>query len=36
MEQKIQGLGVLAAVAMAGVWLSPADAPFSWLALCTI
>lgn len=34
MEQKIQGLGALAAVALAGVWLSPADAPFAWLALC--
>jgi predicted MFS family arabinose efflux permease len=34
MEQKIQGLGLLAALALAGVWLSPADAPFAWLALC--
>jgi predicted MFS family arabinose efflux permease len=34
MEQKIQGLGVLAALAITGVWLSPADAPFAWLALC--
>ena len=34
MEQKIQGLGALAAVAVAGVWLSPADAPFVWLAVC--
>lgn len=34
MEQKIQGLGALAALAITGVWLSPADAPFVWLALC--
>jgi predicted MFS family arabinose efflux permease len=34
MEQKIQGLGLLAALALSGVWLSPADAPFAWLALC--
>ncbi len=34
MEQKIQGLGALAALALAGVWLSPADPPFVWLALC--
>ncbi len=34
MEQKILGLGALAAVALAGVWLSPAGAPFAWLALC--
>lgn len=34
MEQKIQGLGLLAALALTGVWLSPADAPFAWLALC--
>lgn len=34
MEEKIQGLGALAAVALAGVWLSPAGAPFVWLALC--
>ncbi|WP_066256458.1 MFS transporter [Hydrogenophaga flava] len=34
MEQKIQGLGALAALAVTGVWLSPADAPFVWLALC--
>ena len=34
MEQKIQGLGALAAIALTGVWLSPADAPFAWLALC--
>lgn len=34
MEQKIQGLGALAALALAGVWLSPVDAPFAWLALC--
>lgn len=34
MEQKIQGLGLLAALALAGVWLSPVNAPFAWLALC--
>lgn len=34
MEQKIVGLGVLAALALSGVWLSPAQAPFAWLALC--
>jgi predicted MFS family arabinose efflux permease len=34
MEQKIQGLGALAALALAGVWLSPADPPFVWLAVC--
>lgn len=34
MEQKIQGLGALAALALTGVWLSPADPPFVWLALC--
>jgi len=34
MEQKIQGLGALAALALAGVWLSPVNAPFVWLALC--
>jgi len=34
MAQKIQGLGALAAVAVTGVWLSPAGAPFAWLALC--
>ncbi len=34
MEQKIQGLGALAALAIAGVWLTPASAPFAWLALC--
>lgn len=34
MEQKIQGLGALAAVALTGVWLSPANTPFVWLALC--
>jgi MFS family permease len=34
MEQKIQGLGLLAAVALTAVWLSPTDAPFVWLALC--
>jgi predicted MFS family arabinose efflux permease len=34
MEQKIQGLGLLAALALAGVWLSPVDPPFAWLALC--
>lgn len=34
MEQKIRGLGALAALAIMGVWLSPADTPFVWLALC--
>ena len=34
MEQKIQGLGLLAALSLAGVWLSPVQAPFAWLALC--
>ena len=34
MEQKIRGLGALAALALTGVWLSPADPPFAWLALC--
>jgi len=34
MEQKIQRLGCLAALALAGVWLSPVGAPFAWLALC--
>lgn len=34
MEQKIRGLGALAALALAGVWLSPANTPFVWLALC--
>ncbi len=34
MEQKIQGLGLLAAVALTAVWLSPAHAPFAWLAVC--
>lgn len=34
MEQKIQGLGALAALALAGVWLSPVDTPFVWLAVC--
>lgn len=34
MEQKIQGLGALAALAITAVWLSPANAPFVWLALC--
>lgn len=34
MEQKIQGLGLLAALSLAGVWLSPVQAPFIWLALC--
>ena len=34
MEQKIRGLGVLAALALAGVWLSPAQSPFAWLAFC--
>lgn len=34
MEQKIVGLGLLAALALSGVWLSPAQAPFVWLALC--
>ena len=34
MEQKIQGLGALAALAITSVWLTPASAPFAWLALC--
>ncbi|OOG81672.1 hypothetical protein B0E41_17130 [Hydrogenophaga sp. A37] len=34
MEQKIQGLGVLATVALLVVWLLPAGAPFAVLALC--
>lgn len=34
MEQKIQGLGALAVIAITGVWLSPSGAPFVWLALC--
>jgi fucose permease len=34
MEQKIQGLGVLATAALAVVWLLPAGAPFGVLALC--
>ena len=34
MEQKIQRLGALAALAITAVWLTPADAPFVWLALC--
>ena len=34
MEQKIQGLGALAALAITAVWLTPASAPFVWLALC--
>lgn len=34
MEQKILGLGALAALAITGVWLSPAEPPFVWLALC--
>lgn len=34
MEQKIQGLGGLAAAALMAIWLTPADAPFAWLALC--
>ncbi len=34
MEQKIVGLGVLAALALSGVWFSPSQAPFAWLALC--
>lgn len=34
MEQKIRGLGLLATLSLAGVWLSPVDAPFAWLALC--
>lgn len=34
MEQKIQILGGLAAAALTAVWLTPANAPFAWLALC--
>jgi predicted MFS family arabinose efflux permease len=34
MEQKIQGLGLLAALSLTGVWLSPSDPPFVWLAMC--
>jgi len=34
MEQKIQRLGLLAALALTGVWLSPTHAPFAWLAAC--
>ncbi|HEX5738912.1 MAG TPA: MFS transporter [Hydrogenophaga sp.] len=34
MEQKILRLGVLASVALAAMWLTPAGAPFAWLALC--
>lgn len=34
MEQKIQRLGALAALAVTAVWLTPGDAPFAWLALC--
>jgi predicted MFS family arabinose efflux permease len=34
MEQKILGLGTLAAVALAALWLTPAGAPFAWVALC--
>ncbi|WP_168708589.1 MFS transporter [Hydrogenophaga sp. PAMC20947] len=34
MEQKIQGLGVLAAVSLWALWLTPAGVPWAWLALC--
>ncbi len=34
MDQKIQGLGVLAAVSLWALWLTPAGSPLAWLALC--
>ena len=34
MDQKIQGLGVLAGVSLWALWLTPAGAPLAWLALC--
>lgn len=34
MEQKIRRLGWLAAAALLSLWLTPAGAPFAWLALC--
>jgi fucose permease len=34
MDQKIQGLGVLAGVSLWALWLTPAGATLAWLALC--
>ncbi len=34
MDQKIQGLGVLAVVSLWALWLTPAGSPLAWLALC--
>lgn len=34
MDQKIQGLGVLAGVCLWALWVTPSGAPLAWLALC--
>ena len=34
MDQKIQGLGVLAAASLWALWFTPAGSPLAWLALC--